>query len=465
MKYILFFLLFFLLFNGLGLTKLTNWDEAWYADISRGMFRSGNIITPIFNEEPFFDKPPLCFWLSGIAFNIFGVSEFSARFFSALSGVGVGVIVYYLGRLLFNNAVATVSFTIIASTIGFLYRSRTGNLDTMLTFFLTLSIFSFYQGYIRKSKNWFYILGVSIGLGFLTKGAVLFGFPILAAFYVVIKKDYVTLRRLIIALMIGFSISLGWTIISIIVNGQKFIKDFYLNQTGKISTTSYFWQNFSLEYINHLKSGLKFWFLLLIPSLFYVLNKWRSSSSILLVIYFLLFFTLLMFSENKSNWFLVPLYPILAMIIGYSLFDLVKKFVKQKYASKLILIVVFTLALFQLIVYRNEYMVADISNDEAQVGMAVKRFTTDADEIYLTNYYYPTIVYYSDRRVFAVYSDNEYNATWWVKSKTDWKAILKKERVFIITTEEELKNLNEYFSDYKFNLLYQSGEKLLLKKV
>lgn len=465
MKFLLILLLGFLLFFKLGETRLTNWDEAWYADISRNIVTSNNYLSLQFNHGPFFDKPPLYFWLSSLAFRFFGINEFSARFFSAASGVGVGIVTYSLAKLLFGSKIAVISLAVVLSSIGFLYRSRTGNLDTLLTFWNILSIYSFYHGWIHRSKSWFYIMGVTLGLGFLTKGLILFIFPIIAGLYLIKKKDYATFKKLIIAILLGVGISFGWIISNILVNGNAFLTDFYLNQTGKISTSTYFWKNFSIDYIAYLKSGLKIWFILLIICIPYALYKLRKEKPVILLIYFLLFNMGLTFFENKSNWFLMPIYPIVAIIIGYSLVEFSNKFRKTYFLNFTVYATVFIIGFFHLIRYMSEYIVPDTSLDEAKVALAAKELTKWDDVIYLTNYYYPTIVFYSSRKVFAVYSDNEYNLAWWIKPKTAWKSILSKERVFIITTEEEYVNYKKYFSGYKFDNLFKSGEKMLLKKV
>jgi 4-amino-4-deoxy-L-arabinose transferase-like glycosyltransferase len=145
-RFAIFFLLlfsgFFFLF-GLGNTYLTNWDEAWYAGISRNMLERKDFIVPYWNNVPYFDKGPLYHWLSVLAFKIIPNWEIAARLPSALAGVGCVVLVYLLAKTLFNKRVALVAALILASTIGFLYRSRTGNLDSLATFFIILSFLSF----------------------------------------------------------------------------------------------------------------------------------------------------------------------------------------------------------------------------------------------------------------------------------------------------------------------------------
>ncbi len=455
----------FLLFFKLGDTYLTNWDEAWYGDISRNMMRSGNLVTPIFNREPFFDKPPLYFWLTAFSFRMFGVSEFSQRFFSALSGVGTGILVYCLARLLANSYGGFISVFVLFSSVGFLYRARTGNLDTLLTFFILLSVVSFYKGYLKKSNKWFLLFGISIGLGFLAKGVVSFLFPLVASLYLLLLKDMISLRKTITAVCLGIGIALSWVFVSYLANGERFLSDFYTNQTSKVYATPFFWANFSFDYIWHIKSGMKLWFLFLIPCIFYLTKKSKVNHYyLLLVVYFISFYVILLFSRITSNWFLMPLYPIGALIIGIGVCNITSYYLGRKFLIPILFIIV-GISFFQQVRYKNEYIVPNVSFDEAQVAQAAKRLTNQDDVLYLTNYYFPTTIFYSNRKVYAVYSEQEENQAWWVKPRTAWREILKGDRVFVATTREEFKNLSDYFSPYKFEILYQSGQKLLLKRV
>lgn len=116
-----------LLFWNLGDNALSHWDEAWYADISRTMLRTGDYFTPIWNGHQFFDKPPLFYWAGTLFMKLFGVNEWSIRAVSAAVGVGTVFVVYLFSERLFGNRrISIISSIILASTIVFLYRSRTG---------------------------------------------------------------------------------------------------------------------------------------------------------------------------------------------------------------------------------------------------------------------------------------------------------------------------------------------------
>src|ERR1051325_553677 len=79
------------LFFRLHRNKLQSWDEAVYAESAKEMAQEGDWLTPHWNEEPFYQKPPLAIWMTAILFRWFGVNELNGRAFAAvLRGACVG---------------------------------------------------------------------------------------------------------------------------------------------------------------------------------------------------------------------------------------------------------------------------------------------------------------------------------------------------------------------------------------
>src|SRR5215204_4433758 len=82
-----------------GLTiPLLGPDEPRYAEVAREMFERGDWVTPTLGGFNWFEKPALLYWLQIVSYSIFGVSEFAARFGSALFGLGTVAALWILGR-------------------------------------------------------------------------------------------------------------------------------------------------------------------------------------------------------------------------------------------------------------------------------------------------------------------------------------------------------------------------------
>lgn len=456
----------FLVFYNLGSNYLANWDEAWYADISRNFAESGNLLTSIWNTQPFFEKPILYFWLSALTSKIIGVSEFSARFPSALASLGIAVMIYFFARELFNKTIMGIlSILILFSSMDFLYRSRSGNLDILLTFFMTLSLFSFFKA-ISINKKWFLLFGLSLGLGFLTKGFIGL-YPLIAPIcFIFVWREWKVLKEkyFLLGLLITIILAGGWLTVSFAINGKLFLDQFLLANGEKFQFSMATLENFSLDYFGYLKNGLKIWFPFLMISFFYLGFKIKEKRAVLLLIYSSLFLFVMSFSNNKSSWFVLPLYPIFPLMILHVVNDLIKK-IKVKKLLLTVFLVFLIMAVFQNLVYQKSFFTPDVAGDEARVALEIKRLTNKNDIIYLTNYYYPTTVYYSRRKVYALYAEQEGKRMWWIRPKTDWAKVLKKSDVTIITTKEELSNLQKDFPDYKMVVLFSSGNKLLVKKI
>ncbi len=71
----------------LGRVHLFDWDEVNFAECSREMIKMHDYSRVYINFKPFFEKPPMFFWMQSTAMKIFGVNEFAARFPNALCGI------------------------------------------------------------------------------------------------------------------------------------------------------------------------------------------------------------------------------------------------------------------------------------------------------------------------------------------------------------------------------------------
>src|SRR5262245_27052569 len=72
-------------FAGIDSRALLHPDEGRYAEIPREMVVTGDWLTPRLNGLKYFEKPPLQYWMTAIAYEAFGVHEWSARAWTVLS--------------------------------------------------------------------------------------------------------------------------------------------------------------------------------------------------------------------------------------------------------------------------------------------------------------------------------------------------------------------------------------------
>ena len=69
----------------LGRVHLFDWDEINFAECSREMIRMDDYSRVYVNFKPFWEKPPMFFWMQSTAMKMFGITEFAARFPNAMA--------------------------------------------------------------------------------------------------------------------------------------------------------------------------------------------------------------------------------------------------------------------------------------------------------------------------------------------------------------------------------------------
>jgi 4-amino-4-deoxy-L-arabinose transferase-like glycosyltransferase len=180
-KLLLLFFYLVLLVLPTGIVPLFETTEARYGEIAREMIATGNWLEPLFNGIKHFHKPPLAYWLTGAGMKLFGQNDFGARFCGILAAVVAVFFLYRLARLVLGEEKkAFYAALIFASSWLFLAVTRLVSTEIYLTCFTILAqYFLFRQLYGERSRRNALFYGLFLGLGFLTKGPIIFLFTLL----------------------------------------------------------------------------------------------------------------------------------------------------------------------------------------------------------------------------------------------------------------------------------------------
>src|SRR5258706_15689440 len=104
-------------FSGIGVRKLQHPDEGRYAEIAREMSVSGDWVTPRLNGLKYFEKPPLQYWATATAFTLFGEHQWTARLWSALTGLLGVLTVFWAGSALFGAEAGLVAARVLGGGV------------------------------------------------------------------------------------------------------------------------------------------------------------------------------------------------------------------------------------------------------------------------------------------------------------------------------------------------------------
>jgi 4-amino-4-deoxy-L-arabinose transferase-like glycosyltransferase len=140
-------------------------DEGRYAEIPREMLVRGDWVVPRLQGEPYLDKPPLLYWLVMLSYRVYGVHAWAARLVPAIAVHGTILLSYLFGRRLLGERAAFRGALLLTLAPGLTGMGRLLTMDGLLTFWVTLAIFSGWYG-------WSFVCAMACGFGVLTKGPV-----------------------------------------------------------------------------------------------------------------------------------------------------------------------------------------------------------------------------------------------------------------------------------------------------
>ncbi len=149
-------------------------DEARYAEIPREMLALGDWLTPRLNFVPYFEKPPLQYWLSALSMKAFGYNAIAARLPLALATLVSMGAAYLLARRLGARRPMWAAFMVATSNLGFI-SAQILTLDALFSAFLVASavfaaeaVTARYEG--RGALAWTLGAFGAAALALLTKG-------------------------------------------------------------------------------------------------------------------------------------------------------------------------------------------------------------------------------------------------------------------------------------------------------
>jgi 4-amino-4-deoxy-L-arabinose transferase-like glycosyltransferase len=168
----------FILFANLGLTPLWGSEGRW-AVIARSMLRSGDLLLPTLGIHDYWDKPLFSYWQILPFASINGdVSEFTARFPSAVWALVMLLLTHRLAKKWFGEQTALLSVGTLATSYSFVFWGRNAQVEMTNAAMILLCLWYFIKHKSDKGHRWVYLLGILMAVGANMKGLTLYAVPI-----------------------------------------------------------------------------------------------------------------------------------------------------------------------------------------------------------------------------------------------------------------------------------------------
>ncbi len=390
---------FFMLF-GLGSGSLASWDEAIYATVAREMAASGQWLKPTFLGRLWLEKPPLTLWATAFFQRIFGAHEFSARFFSALCGVGGVIITYFLGRKLFGRWTGFLGAAVLLSSSHYFHRARFGMMDAPLAFFLSVALYFFWVG--RERSAYFPVSGAALGLALLAKGAAaLLFFPIVVIYALAAGETALLRRPLWTVAAFAALVALPWNFYAFKTYPQEAAGDMKAHVFLRAGTALDGHVGNWYFYIRTLINKYHPWILIGVvsgPLFLFQSFRRRQKEVLFLAVWMFTVFIVFTAVRTKLAWYIVPVYPALSLSVAYVL----ARFLKERHQN----LVKLAFALLMVIHIPESHIFSqDYSRPVKALADTVRRVPS-GQTVHLYNYHEnPAAAYYWLRA--CVYLDGE----------------------------------------------------------
>lgn len=325
--------------------------DAVQAQIARTMLESGDWVTARLDGVAYLEKSPLIYWMMAASYRVFGVHDWAARLPLALAVVLLCWVTYRFTRWGLGERAGVYAGVSLATAAGLYLFTRILIPDATLTLTITAAIWAWMKLLEPESEDkrpwlWAIVLGVSLGCGLLLKGLIAGVFPVLAALlYMGLTGQLLSRaawKRLspLVVIAVTLLIAAPWHVLAMLHNPPWFA---FSMHSGPGEYRGFFWFYFFNEHLlrflnlryprdyNTVPRAL-FWLLNLVwlfPWSAYLAGAVRLSygratrasrvrlMAICWIAVVMLFFTF----STTQEYYSMPIYPALAILIGSALAD------------------------------------------------------------------------------------------------------------------------------------------------
>jgi 4-amino-4-deoxy-L-arabinose transferase-like glycosyltransferase len=451
----------FLAFYQLGKAPMENWDEAWYADATRNMLQMKEFFVLYWNESPWLDKPPMYMWLSALFSTVFGFSEFSLRFTSALSGVIIVMLVSIFAYRNYGFVPALLAFITVALNNVFIWRMRSGNLD-LLASLLILLVFLVQ---VSKWKYKYPFLGLLFACIYLTKASlVLLPIAVFVLYEVLFERKQIIARykQYLILLAIAIALPSLWLGAASLQIGPHFAQYYLFKSDQGVASVSL--DKFNLDYIMYTYYSLqrRFAFVLIIGVLF-ALRYIKDPKAFLMLVYGSALVLQLSFTERSNNWYLLPAMAFWSLLIAYGTYHSLKLF-RNNIVAAAIVVAVSTLLAYRTFTI-NILPILDTSANVAlmQSSKEINTLTREGDTIVRLDHLYPTTIFYSERKVLASPEGNTDTIGYWIAREEVSERLQKKTLKWVVGSPKDVEAIKAATANVEFRERKVNNEEVILE--
>ncbi len=314
---------------GLGNMPLRDWDEGYYSVVVREIVRTGEWFYPMRFGEPYFPKPPFGYWVGLIGYAIFGhISEFTLRFpMALLTAFGVPFLYGVVRELSPRRSEAIIAAGVYMTLLPAVRNGRLHMFDGFINTLLILLIFCLLRS--KKSLPWAFGIGLCLAGIALSKGILAIALGGIAFAFVVVDRRWHVLKNpyLWLGIGVGATVTFGWNIAQWQRYGDVFLQEHLgFNNVARIATTLEGHDEPVWFYLVEIAKYTFPWVLFWPGGLLLAWRARHTSRGLLVLTGTVLFMSMVSLMQTKLPWYVMPVYPFMAMAVGWQVAQPVKAY-------------------------------------------------------------------------------------------------------------------------------------------
>ncbi|MCF6170442.1 MAG: glycosyltransferase family 39 protein [Bacteroidales bacterium] len=365
------------------------WDEQFHAVVAKNML--GNPLKPMLIENPilpynyknwtgnhiWLHKQPLFLWQIALSFKLFGTGILSLRLPSMLMTSLLVFPVYRIGKIVSGKQTGFYAAVLLSGS-NFIYQLSTGRIatdhnDTAFLFYVTLSIWAWFEKEKSDKKYWVFLIGLFSGAAILNKWLV--GLLVYSAWglhILLFKENRRKLKlyaELVLSLAVTAIVALPWQLYIFYRFPKESSYEFNLNMLhftdvieGHTGGFMYHFNNIEKLY------GTDFQYVIILSLIIFLTSRIQAKFKFVLLMWIFIVYAFYSFAATKLSAFSLIVAPLIYIIVAQSISQIVfwagKMKVKPAYAKIAAQIIGLALVFFVFFHFLNHNGLSLKNNDQ-----------------------------------------------------------------------------------------------------
>ena len=318
----------------LALLLLVSWrqdpplhgDAAMYGAIAKSVLQAGDATHLSFNGRPYYNKPPLFFWLTALAYRTLGTTSFAPLLVSGLLGVANVLLLYAICRYMAFDATTSFAAALAyMTTPEVVHWTRGVHLESILTLWLLLGLLASCLSVSRPRAV--LLLGLAAAGGWMAKGPQgLFGVAVAPLLWLRagVLRERLASRHAVAAAAIFAALVVPWTWARI-DDDPEYASTYFSGQIGGALVEGVKKPRGPLWYLGKLAATYWPWLPFALAGVVLLARRARRDpAAFAWLAYGVVVLVVTMATAARRPRYLMPLYPMLAVAAGVALAPLAR---------------------------------------------------------------------------------------------------------------------------------------------